>query len=58
MLNEENKKYPLNFNNISAVLIVILLMTVSFYGGQMVQQRVAVEKGKAVIIDGRFLWKR
>ena len=59
MLNDENKRFLLSFKNISGAMIVILLMTVSFFGGQMVQMRVAVEKGKAVINkEGNFRWKR
>lgn len=54
----ENKRYLWSFKNVSAAMIVVLLMTVSFYGGQMVQMRVAVEKGKAVITKDGFRWKK
>ena len=54
----ENKRYLLNFNNVSAAFIVLLLMTVSYYAGYAECMKVAVETGNAKIEDNGFKWRR
>ena len=54
----ENKRYLLNFKNVSAVMILVLLMTVSYCVGHYECMRTAAEKGKAVLTEQGYRWCR
>jgi len=54
----ENKRYLLNFKNVSAAFIVVLLMTVSYYFGVWMTMEKAVVTGNAIITNEGFKWRR
>ncbi len=54
----ENKRYLLNFKNVSAAVIILLLLVVAYNLGYHACMRVAVETGNAVEVDEVIKWKR
>ena len=54
----ENKRYLWSFKNVSAAMIIVLLMTVSYCVGHYECMRTAAEKGKAVKTEYGYRWVR